>query len=125
MHATSKIVRHKNRWQLKRMRGIAASRRMIAGKMRLRLERPPPQYPPIIDSSTPFLRINIETATGTERWAIYPGKKRAHRVEVNGSPWVVAGRKRHSVSAVSAHIRKQMAMTERSLRLPSGEDVYG
>jgi hypothetical protein len=118
VHASQSTARRKNRWQLKRERGIAAARRMNAGKARLRMERPAPEYPQIIDSSVPFLRVKIESATGAERWAIYPGKKRAHRVEIDGERWIVDRRPRHSISAVAAELRKRMAMVERGLRLP-------
>jgi hypothetical protein len=118
MHASRSSVRRKNRWQIKRERGIAAARRMNAGKARRRMERPAPEYPPIINSSTPFLRVTIESAGGAEQWAIYPGKKRAHRVEIDGERWIVERRGRHSVSAVAAEIRKRTAMVERGLRLP-------
>lgn len=84
------------------------------------MERPAPEYPPIVDSSVPFLRVTIESATGVEQWTIYPGKKRAHRVEIDGVRWIVDRRPRHSISAVSAEIRKRMAMVERGLRLPGG-----
>jgi translation initiation factor IF-1 len=111
-------VRRKNRWQIKRERGIAAARRMNAGKARLRMERPAPEYPQIIDSSVPFLRVTIESAAGAERWAIYPGKRRAHRVEIDGEDWIVGNRPRHSISAIYAELRKRGAIVERGLRLP-------
>jgi hypothetical protein len=120
VHASRATVRRKNRWQLKRERGIAAARRMNAGKARLRLERPAPEYPPIIDSSVSFLRVTIESATGSEQWAIYPGKKRAHRVEIDGERWIVDRRPRHSISTAAAEIRKRMATIERGLRMPVG-----
>jgi hypothetical protein len=120
MHVSARTVRRKNRWQLKRERGIAAARRMNAGKARRRMEQPAPAYPPIIDSSVSFLRVTIESSTGAERWAIYPGKKRAHRVEIDGERWIVDRRPRHSVSAVAAELRKRMATIERGLRMPVG-----
>jgi len=116
MHVSSRTVRRKNRWQLKREAGKRLADRLNAGKARRRMERPPPDYPPVIDTSVPFLRVTIESVSGAERWALYPGKKRAHRVEIDGERWVVDGHSRHSISAVSAEVRKRMAIVERGLR---------
>lgn len=118
MHVSPSTTRRKNRWQLKREAGIALSKRLLAGKERARLARPPPEYPPIVDPREPFLRITVETATGTERWEVYPGKRRAHGVTVNGDLLVLDGRRRHSLSQIHAELRRRAAMVERGLRLP-------
>lgn len=118
MHDSPPSTRRKNRWQLKREAGKALNKRMLAGKERARLARPAPEYPEAVDRSKAFITHTIETAAGVERWEIFPGKKRAHRVDVNGELLVLDGRRRHSLSQIYAELRKRAAMVERGLRLP-------
>lgn len=101
--------RHSAQQQRKMANARAARERLIA-------QRPAPEYPPIVDPREPFLRITIETAAGTERWLIYPGKKRRHGVTVNGELLLLSGRARHSLSQIHAELRKRAAMVERGLR---------